>query len=67
MALQKLPIEQPQRVISRHPVRISVTISHALYQELLRRSDHEGRSLSNLSAFLLEGAIDHPNRDGEGT
>ncbi len=66
MALQNLQNEQPQRVMARHPVRISVTISHGLYQELLRRSDHEGRSLSNLSAFLLEGAVDEINRSSEG-
>jgi hypothetical protein len=45
------------------PVRISITIPHALHQELLRRSDLEGRSLSNLCAFLLEGTMtpSHPH------
>ena len=40
--------------MQRRPQRISVTISWALYQRLLERSDFEGRSLSNLAAHLLE-------------
>ena len=41
----------------RHPQRITITLSHATYQALVARSDDEGRSLSNLSAYLLERAI----------
>jgi type II secretory pathway component PulK len=40
--------------MQRTPQRISVTISWQLHQRLLQRSDAEGRSLSNLAAFLLE-------------
>lgn len=43
------------------PSRISITIPHALHQQLLHRSDLEGRSLSNLCAFLLEGATLTPH------
>ena len=40
------------------PKRISITIPHNAYEHLLKRSDYEGRSLSNLAAFLLEAAIE---------
>ncbi len=39
------------------PRRISVTIPSKLYRQLVERSDREGRSLSNLVAFLLETAL----------
>jgi hypothetical protein len=39
------------------PRRITVTIPSKLHQELVDRSDREGRSLSNLVAFLLETAL----------
>ena len=42
----------------RHPRRITATIPYTAYQRLLERSDEEGRSLSNLAAFLLEKALD---------
>ena len=38
----------------RTPQRITITINWALYQQLLDRSEYEGRSLSNLAAHLLE-------------
>jgi hypothetical protein len=38
----------------RTPQRITITLSWALHQRLLQRSDLEGRSLSNLAAHLLE-------------
>jgi hypothetical protein len=40
----------------RTPKRITITLPHGTYQRLIDRSDHEGRSLSNLAAFLLETA-----------
>lgn len=40
--------------LTRHPVRITITVSHALYDYLGQRSQEEGRSMSNLAAFLLE-------------
>ena len=39
------------------PKRITITIPHGAYQRLAERSDREGRSLSNLAAFLLETAL----------
>ena len=37
-----------------HPVRITITVSQSVYDYLGQRSQEEGRSLSNLAAFLLE-------------
>jgi hypothetical protein len=44
----------------RSPRRVTITVPYALYSELLVRSDQQGRSLSNLAAFLIEGAISSP-------
>jgi hypothetical protein len=41
----------------RSPRRITITMPYGAYQGLLDRSDREGRSLSNLAAFLLEKAL----------
>ena len=43
---------------TRHPMRITITVSHALYDYLGQRSHQEGRSLSNLAAFLLENTAE---------
>ncbi len=37
-----------------HPVRITITVSQSVYDYLGQRSQEEGRSMSNLAAFLLE-------------
>jgi hypothetical protein len=42
----------------RRPLRISTTISGALYERLQERATAEGRSISNLASFLLECACD---------
>jgi hypothetical protein len=42
---------------TRKPRRITITLPDSIYDQLLRRSDREGRSISNLAAFLLEYAI----------
>ncbi|NDG74003.1 MAG: hypothetical protein EBX49_01400 [Synechococcaceae bacterium WB8_1B_136] len=49
---------------SRHPRRISITVNHALYEQLMQASDHQGRSLSNYAAFLLETALERSLRVG---
>lgn len=48
----------------RKPKRITITVPDAAYQRLLERSDREGRSLSNLAAFLLESATAERESDG---
>jgi hypothetical protein len=44
--------------IIRSPKRISITIPHAMYEKIVERSIKEGRSLSNLAAFILEQGIE---------
>ena len=39
------------------PQRITITIPYNTYEHLMKRSNEEGRSLSNLAAYLLETAI----------
>jgi hypothetical protein len=41
-------------MLQRKPVRVSITISAGLFETLVSRATEEGRSLSNLCAFLLE-------------
>ena len=43
---------------TRKPKRLSVTVSDKTYRLLLDRSDTEGRSTSNLAAYLLEQGLD---------
>jgi len=45
-------------VRSPHPVRITITVSQSVYDYLGQRSHQEGRSLSNLAAFLLENTAE---------
>lgn len=40
--------------LKRKPVRITITISALLYERLVQRSLEEGRSLSNLAAYVME-------------
>lgn len=54
---EKLP------ALFRSPRRITVTLAHQTYEQLQQRCDKEGRSLSNLAAFLLEVAL-HAHADG---
>ncbi len=42
----------------RTPRRITITIPNGVYEELIARSNQEGRSLSNLAAFLIEKTLD---------
>lgn len=46
--------------LQRSPRRVTITVPYVLYAELLARSDQQGRSLSNLAAFLLEAAVSSP-------
>jgi len=45
-----IPLKQPRR--------LSITVSNHLYQQLMEIADHQGRSLSNFAAFLLESSLD---------
>ncbi|MEB3199706.1 MAG: hypothetical protein VKK62_04145 [Synechococcaceae cyanobacterium] len=39
------------------PVRVTITIPYNAYQALVERSNTQGRSLSNLAAYLLESSL----------
>jgi hypothetical protein len=39
------------------PVRVTITIPYNAYQSLIERSNQQGRSLSNLAAYLLETSL----------
>ena len=45
----------------RHPQRICITLPHHVFEALLRRSAEQGRSMSNLSAYLLEQSLQMNN------
>ena len=42
---------------NRAPQRVTITLNYAAYKGLERRSAMEGRSMSNLAAFILEKAL----------
>jgi hypothetical protein len=42
--------------------RLTITVAYATLDALVERSSREGRSLSNLAAYLLESSLDR--RDG---
>jgi hypothetical protein len=41
----------------RRPVPVTITIPYNAYQALLELSNIQGRSLSNLAAYLLESSL----------
>ena len=45
------------QITFRKPVRITITVPHSTHLALADRSDQEGRSLSNLAAYILENAL----------
>ncbi|MEN9767283.1 MAG: CopG-like 1 or ribbon-helix-helix domain, 5 [Cyanobacteriota bacterium] len=48
----------PQSPLIRSSRRISITVPHHAFSLLQERSDQEGRSLSNLAAYLLESSME---------
>lgn len=55
-----IAMDDPANSISeahRKPKRVTITIPYATYVALEKRSYEQGRSLSNLSAYLLECAV----------
>lgn len=48
---------EQNRFASRSPKRITITIPHYTFQKIVHRSNEEGRSLSNLAAFILEQGL----------
>lgn len=39
---------------SRKPQRVTITVPWSTYQTLIKESDEQGRSLSNMAAYWLE-------------
>lgn len=48
--------------LQRKPRRMTMTIPDAAFRQLLQLSDEQGRSLSNLAAFLLESSLEEYQR-----
>jgi hypothetical protein len=46
-----------QKFASRSPKRVTITLAYSTLEMLIKRSNEEGRSLSNLAAFILEQGI----------
>jgi hypothetical protein len=42
----------------RYPRRLTITLPQSTYHQLVERSDWEGRSMSNLAAYLLETSLE---------
>lgn len=43
--------------LQRHTRRISVSLPQRVYERLLHMADQQGRSASNLTAFLIEARL----------
>lgn len=39
--------------------RLTITVAQSTLEALVARSSSEGRSISNLAAYLLESSLDH--------
>jgi|LauGreDrversion4_2_1035121.scaffolds.fasta_scaffold103704_1 hypothetical protein len=50
------PAVSAAELLRRRPQRVTITVSWRVREQLQGRADEEGRSLSNLLAFLLEQA-----------
>jgi hypothetical protein len=48
-------------IVLKAPRRITITIPHSTFEYLVQRSDLQGRSLSNLAAYLLERSCQDSN------
>lgn len=46
---------------SRRPQRLTITVSYHVADHLIQQSNDQGRSISNLAAYLLERAIADPD------
>ena len=50
-------------VAFRKPRRLTITVSHHVFESLVQFSDQQGRSLSNYAAFLLETGLQQITRE----
>jgi hypothetical protein len=47
-----------RRAQQRKPQRLTITVPFSTYERIERNATEQGRSLSNLSAYLLERALE---------
>ena len=50
--------ELVENAIDADATRITITVSHHLFEAITNQADYQGRSTSNLAAFLLEAAME---------
>lgn len=55
-SIHQMPLPQARRASK----RVTITLPHSAFQLLEQRSTAEGRSLSNLAAYLIEQALQAP-------
>jgi hypothetical protein len=55
--MDALTLRDRLAIAKRSPRRVSVTVSHSLHQRLMATALSQGRSVSNLCAYLLETAM----------
>lgn len=64
--ISSLMKQPPLTFISRTPKRLSITISDKAFQQISQLSYLEGRSMSNLAAYLLEQALEERTQAPKG-
>lgn len=55
--MENLSLRDRVAIAKRCPVRVCTTISYLLHERLVAQSIDEGRSVSNLCAYLIETAV----------
>jgi hypothetical protein len=53
-----IPRAAGERLFVRSPKRLTITIPFSTFEKIVSRSNEEGRSLSNLAAYLLERGVE---------
>jgi len=51
-------ITQRVAIAKRRPVRITITIPCHVFENITTQADYQGRSTSNLAAYLLEEGLE---------
>jgi len=51
-------ITQRVAIAKRRPVRITITIPCHVFESITNQADYQGRSTSNLAAYLLEESLE---------
>ncbi len=49
----------------RKPRRLTITVSHHVFEALVEFSDQQGRSISNYAAFLLETGLQQTTQNAQ--